>query len=653
MKMKTTSILSPIKRIIYVVIIAIFAALLLFIYIQNQSSKKEYEDKQIINIFGKQRMYTQLMSKDANRIYGLMYSLEKYQTDENREEIKESIETLKKSMQSSKKEFSLILDAMNIGYLQVDDSQIYIADSVVDASDLLDDMNKTWNGFSDGISTIIRADKIDYRVANALNYINESNMKLLEYSDGILSIILADSIASAYKLEIKVYIAIAIVIIVMIISLFQLMRYIILPFNHLYQGIAQLGITTPYGITKFPTTKKVTPVVQEINDMFLKFNDLKSLIENINNNDSFIETLDFINKTFSSLIPYNYIGIALFDDEKKTLRASYGVSDGTVDGLPEKMIGKSWSINETSLGKLLHNSKPRIINDLEKYNSNKAGKSYNKIILDAGIRASITLPLTLSGKPIGIIFFSSTSKDVYKKEHINVLETLANSIAISFHQNIYIDGVIYSSILALANLAEARDEDTGEHLERMKLYSRLIAEALHEDPMFEDKVTLEYIENIERFSPLHDIGKVGIRDEILLKPGRLTKDEFNEMKQHAMFGAQVLRSAERNIAKHGKSLFRMGIKIAQNHHEKWDGSGYPEGKKGEEIPLCARIVAVADVFDALTSRRPYKEAYTLEKAFSIIQEGSGKHFDPRVVDAFMKRKDDIARLYNKFRSVVA
>ncbi|HHU72611.1 MAG TPA: hypothetical protein GXZ21_11360 [Clostridiales bacterium] len=126
MKMKTTSILSPIKRIIYVVIIAIFAALLLFIYIQNQSSKKEYEDKQIINIFGKQRMYTQLMSKDANRIYGLMYSLEKYQTDENREEIKESIETLKKSMQSSKKEFSLILDAMNIGYLQVDDSQIYI-----------------------------------------------------------------------------------------------------------------------------------------------------------------------------------------------------------------------------------------------------------------------------------------------------------------------------------------------------------------------------------------------------------------------------------------------------------------------------------------------------------------------------------------------
>lgn len=556
-------------------------------------------------------------------------------------------------MTSSRNDFASILDAMNSGYLQIDDEQIRIADSLTNAADLLYEVNQSWNGFSDAIRAIIRADKIDYRVNNAINYINDHNMELLEHSDGILTLILADSIGSTRKLETKVYIAIAIMIIGMVVSLFQLMRHVILPFNYLYQGISELGITTPQMITKFPTRKKVTPVVKEINDMFLKFNDLKSLIENINNNDSFMETLDFINITFSSLIPYNYIGIALFDDEKKTIKASYGVSDGTVEGLPENMMGKSWPISDTSLGRLIHNGKPRIINDLEKYSSVRALKPYNKIILDAGIKASITLPLTLSGNPIGIIFFSSISKDVYMKEHINVLETLANSIAISFHQNIYIDGVIYSSILALANLAEARDEGTGEHLERMSLYSRLIAETLHEDPMYEDRVTLEYVEKIERFSPLHDIGKVGIRDEILLKPGKLTKDEFNEMKQHTTFGAEVLRSAERNIAKHGKSLFRMGIKIAQNHHEKWDGSGYPEGKKGEEIPLCARIVAVADVFDALTSKRPYKEEFSLERAFSIIEEGRGKHFDPKVVDAFMKRKDDIIKLYNESRSVVA
>lgn len=653
LKFKNTSILGPIKRIINIVIIAIFTALLLFVYIQNQSSKKEYEDIQINNLFGKQRMYTQLMSKDANRVYGLMYSLEKAQTPESREEIKDQIQLIKESMTLSSKDFSSILDAISNGYLQVGDEQIPIADSLTNASNLLNEANQSWVGFSDAIEAIILADNIDYRVNNAIDYINDHNMELLDYSDGILSVILAYSMESTRDLETKVYIAIAIMIIGMVISLFQLMRHIILPFNYLYQGISELGITTPQMITKFPTRKKVTPVVKEINDMFHKFNDLKSLIENINNNDSFIETLDFINKTFSSLIPYNYIGIVLFDDEKKTLRASYGVSDGTVEGLPENMVGKYWPISDTSLGKLLHNGKPRIINDLEKYHSIRSLKSYNKIILDAGVKASITLPLTLSGKPIGIIFFSSTSKDVYRKEHINVLETLANSIAISFHQNIYIEGVVYSSILALAKLAEARDGDTGEHLERMRLYSRLIAEALHEDPMYEDKVTLEYVEQIERFSPLHDIGKVGIRDEILLKPGKLTKDEFSEMKQHAIFGAEVLRSAEGNIAKHGKSLFRMGIKIAQNHHEKWDGSGYPEGKRGEEIPLCARIVAVADVFDALTSKRPYKEEFSLEKAFSIIEEGSGKHFDPKVVDAFMKRKDDIIKLYNKSRSVVA
>lgn len=330
MKIKTTSILGPIKRIIYLVIIAIFAALLLFVYIQNQSSKKEYEDKQIINLFGRQRMLTQMISKDTNRVYGLIYSLEEAQTNENREEIKYNIETLKKSMVSAREDFLLILNSMNNGYLQLNGDQIYIDDSLSNASELLDDINQSWKGFSYAISVIVSADKIDYRVNNAVNYINDHNMELLEYSDEILSVILADSITTTQKLEIRVYVAIAIVIIGMLISLFQLMRYIILPFNYLYQGISELGITRPKGITKFPTTKKVTPVVQEINDMFLKFNDLKSLIENINNNDSFMETLYFINKTFSSLIPYNYIGIALFDDVKKTLRASYGVSDGTV-----------------------------------------------------------------------------------------------------------------------------------------------------------------------------------------------------------------------------------------------------------------------------------------------------------------------------------
>ena len=276
-------------------------------------------------------------------------------------------------------------------------------------------------------------------------------------------------------------------------------------------------------------------------------------------------------------------------------------------------------------------------------------KPYNVIIMEAGIKASITLPLKVSGEPVGMIFFSSSQKNVYNEEHLKFLKTLANSIAISLHQNIFINDILYSSILALAKLAEARDESTGEHLDRMKVYSRAIAELLHKNKNYLEEISIEYIDNIERFSPLHDIGKVGILDEILLKPGKLTTEEFEEMKRHTTFGTEVLRSAEENMQKKGKSLFGMGIEIVEGHHEKWDGSGYPYGKKGTEIPLSARIVALADVFDALTSKRPYKDEFTLDRSISIIAEGRGKHFDPMIVDVFMANRNYIEELYHKFK----
>jgi response regulator RpfG family c-di-GMP phosphodiesterase len=257
--------------------------------------------------------------------------------------------------------------------------------------------------------------------------------------------------------------------------------------------------------------------------------------------------------------------------------------------------------------------------------------------------------LKFNNKPIGIIFFSSDKKNVYKDEHINFLKTIANSIAIAFQNNILINELLYSSILALAKLAESRDEDTGDHLQRMKLYSRTIAQFLYEDSNYKDQITTEFIESIEKFSPLHDIGKVGIADAILLKPAKLTPEEFEIMKQHAVYGGQVLRAADENIMKNGVSLFTLGIEIAEGHHEKWNGSGYPYGKKGEDIPLGARIVAVADVFDALTSRRPYKEPFSIETAYDIITGDSGKHFDPEIVRVFEKNKKRIVNLYHSFQ----
>lgn len=188
-------------------------------------------------------------------------------------------------------------------------------------------------------------------------------------------------------------------------------------------------------------------------------------------------------------------------------------------------------------------------------------------------------------------------------------------------------------IFALSKLAESRDTDTGMHLERVREYCQILATELAHRPEFAEAVTPEFVELVYRASPLHDIGKVAIPDSILRKPGRLTAEEFTVMKTHAELGAKTLREVAAQFP--GNQLVTIGIQIAEGHHEKWDGTGYPLGRSGLGIPLAARIVALADVYDALTSRRPYKEPFSPEETRRMILEGRGTHFDPAMVDAFL------------------
>jgi len=189
------------------------------------------------------------------------------------------------------------------------------------------------------------------------------------------------------------------------------------------------------------------------------------------------------------------------------------------------------------------------------------------------------------------------------------------------------------TIFCLAKAAEYRDPETGAHIIRMAHYSRHIARVLG--------LSIEQQELLLEAAPMHDIGKVGTPDLILLKPGKLTPDEFSIMKQHAVIGYEVLNTASSHMLK-------IAAEIAHSHHEKFDGSGYPRGLKGEEIPLFGRIVAVADVFDALTSERPYKKAWSIEKATELLREGMGTHFDPSCVVAFFTDFDDVLTIKNKF-----
>lgn len=187
---------------------------------------------------------------------------------------------------------------------------------------------------------------------------------------------------------------------------------------------------------------------------------------------------------------------------------------------------------------------------------------------------------------------------------------------------------------ALAKLAEYRDPDTGAHLARMQAYSYLLAQELATEPQFAATIDAQFLTDLNRSSPLHDIGKVAIGDDILLKPSRLTTAEFDAMKQHVAIGAQILEDAATRSARGG--FLRMAIDIARFHHEWFDGSGYLAGLSGTAIPLAARIVAVADVYDALTSKRPYKRAFASEVAAEMIERESGSHFDPDVVAAFRR-----------------
>jgi len=198
-------------------------------------------------------------------------------------------------------------------------------------------------------------------------------------------------------------------------------------------------------------------------------------------------------------------------------------------------------------------------------------------------------------------------------------------------------------IFALAKLAETRDNDTGSHLERIQILCKRLAEKLREKTAYQTLIDDAYCERIFYASPLHDIGKVGIPDHILLKPGKLTMEEFELMKTHATLGAETLEKVESRFP--NNSFLRMGIDIARSHHEKWNGQGYPQGANGENIPLSARIMAVADVYDAVRSKRVYKPAMSHVEACDVLQHDSGTHFDPVLIECFMSAQAEIESIW--------
>lgn len=502
---------------------------------------------------------------------------------------------------------------------------------------------------------VVKIDKLNSTIKSE-TFFNMENVNLSQLDDELEILIkeidyLDKSIIGKQKNIndlINVSIKAFLVIILVIIILFYIMLN-----SKLLNPLLEISIELRNNAFNFRTQSMKVKTKDEIGFLIHNYNYLRNRIlaiedlnSQINEKNDFDSVLSYLFEKFKIFIPYSRIGVAVLSEDKSEIIAYKAKTDSKV------FLGEGYSnkLNQTSLLEVVQKNEPRIINDLIEYYKKNPKSDSTRLIIKEGMLSSVTLPLISNEECIGVVFFSSRRKNAYSKVHINFLKTITNNLATIFNKSFMHDDLIISTIEGFASLVESKDSDTGNHMDRMKTYSVFIANLLKENRLYKEEVDDEFISQIRNFSAIHDIGKVSIPDEILLKPGKLTEDEFMVMKTHAMIGGKILENMNKNIHGNNEELYKVGIDIAMYHHEKWNGSGYPFGKIATEIPLAARIVAVADVFDALMSKRPYKQAYDLDKAFGILEEDKGKHFDPIIIDVVNDNRERLISIYEKMNA---
>ena len=333
------------------------------------------------------------------------------------------------------------------------------------------------------------------------------------------------------------------------------------------------------------------------------------------------------------------IAIALYDPETRILK-TYLHSSGEDEPLAHY---QSTLENAPSLKEILDKGLPRVVNNLVTFES--GAHEHTQRIGRQGYAASYTMPMFHSGEFIGFLFFNAYQTDVFTEKVLSILDIYGHLISLMVINELSTFKVMSAALKTTSHITHLRDPETGSHLDRMSRYSRLIAETLADKYDLDDA----YIEHIFMFSPLHDIGKISIPDSILLKPGPLNAMERSIMNTHTHIGRQMIDDMISNFGL--DSIHHLDIlkNIAEFHHEAVNGSGYPSGKTSDEIPLEARIVAVADVFDALTSRRPYKDAWSNAKAFDTLKLLAGETLDLDCVNALIENRQKIELIQQQFK----
>jgi HD-GYP domain-containing protein (c-di-GMP phosphodiesterase class II) len=365
----------------------------------------------------------------------------------------------------------------------------------------------------------------------------------------------------------------------------------------------------------------------------------RDVLEELNKHSPLRDRLVAAHRSVSETFPFiARIAIAIYDPETNILK-TYLHSSGDDNPLDHYQA----LLDEApSLKAMLDEGLPRVINNMLTFED---GQNEHTIRIGRqGYAASYTLPMFNNGEFFGFIFFNSDKKDVFTENVLRYIDIYGHIISLMVINELTSIHTLTAALKTTGSITHVRDPETGSHLDRMSRYSRLIASELAEEYNLNDA----YIEHVFMFSALHDIGKISIPDNILLKPDTLDKGETVVMQTHARKGREMIDELLRNFGLENIEYIDVLRNIAEFHHEAVNGGGYPTGLSGDAIPLEARIVAVADVFDALTSRRPYKEAWTNEQAIQTLKQLAGEKLDQDCVNALLDNMELVEKIQQQF-----